>query len=236
MSGSETLTWIETLDAFGIDWDAPMLVAGTDAATLADGCTRHGAPGIAAEGSDWYLLATDVPDEVPESWRDLPAGVASTVIVRRAWPNRSALGPAVRAAGALVAEGGRLFVADLDVDRLLDGTPVHYPYQLRFTLDPAATAALRKRATPAADMALDVGRTGMLPVTSIVVDEERDTFGEAAAYWTAVRDGAWPSLDEMPSEEREILLENLAVALERIAPAGEIVERRPWYVATGARA
>jgi hypothetical protein len=236
MSGSETLTWTQTLDAFGIDWDAPMVVAGTDATTLAVACTRRGASGIAAEGIDWYLLANDAPDGAPESWRDLPAGIAGTVIIRRAWPSRSALGPAVRAAAALVAEGGRLFVADLDVDRLLTGTPVHYPYQLRFTLDPAAAETLRTRTTPAADIALDVGRTGMLPVTSVVVEEERGTFDGAAGYWTAVRDGAWPSLSETPADEREILLENLAVALERIAPVGEIVERRPWFVATGARA
>ena len=85
MSGSETLTWIETLDAFGADWDAPMVIAGMDAATLAEHCARRGAPGIAAEGEDWFLLASDVPDEVPDSWMDLPAGIASTVIVRRAW-------------------------------------------------------------------------------------------------------------------------------------------------------
>jgi hypothetical protein len=236
MTATSTLTWPETFEAFGIDWDAPILIAGTDAISLVETCARRGSAGIAAEGDDWFLLAPNAPDEAPDSWVDLTAGIAGTVVVRRAWGERSELGAATAAAARLLGEGGRLYLADLDVDRLLGSSPVHYPYQLRFTLDADAEAALRKRSTPVADLALEVGRAGLLPVTGVVVEEQRAVYDRAASYWTAVRDGAWPSLAAMPADRRERLLEDLAVALERIAPMGEIVERRPWFVATGMRA
>ena len=158
------------------------------------------------------------------------------MIVRRAWADGPGLAVAAPAAARLVADGGRLVLADLDVDRLLAGSPVRYPYQFRFTLDPAAATALRASTTSTADLALEVGRAGMRSVKGIVVDEEKGVFPAAADYWGAVRDGAWPSLGEMAAENRTILLENLAVALSRSAPIGQVVERRPWFAATGIRA
>jgi hypothetical protein len=235
MAGSNSLNWIETLDAFGVDWSAPFMVAGPDAAALAGECARRSSAGIAAEGADWVLLGPDALAEVPGSWMDLPAGIAGTVILRRAWADRPGLSVAAAAAAALVADGGRLFVADLDVDRLLTGSPVHYPYQLRFTLDPAAAKALVAGTAATADLALEVGRTGMRSAMGVVVEEVRATYREAADYWMAVRDGAWPSLADTPAEARGVLLENLAAELSRIAPLGEIVERRPWFAATGIR-
>jgi len=235
MPATDSLNWIETLNALEADWSAPIVVAGMDAATLADDLARHSVSGIAAEGEDWALLAPAAPDEAPGSWMDLPHGIAGTVIIRRAWADRPSLSLAASAAAGLLAEGGRLFIADIDVDRLLDGSPVHYPYQLRFTLDPAAAAALATSTTSTADLALELGRSGMRSALGLVVEEERGIYLEAADYWAAVRDGAWPSLGDTPAGDRGILLENLAVELARIAPMGEIVERRPWFAATGIR-
>ena len=236
MPGSVALNWIETLDAFEVDWSAPIVVAGMDAATLADDCARSGSAGIASDGEDWALLASDAPAEPPGSWMDLPAGTAGTVIIRRAWADRPSLSRAASAAAALLAEGGRLFIADLDADRLLSGSPVHYPYQLRFALDIAAASALAATTTPPSGISLAVSRSRMRSAKGIVVDEVRGTYSDAAAYWAAVRDGAWPSLGDMRAEDREILLEKLAAELARIAPMGEVVERRPWFAATGTRA
>ncbi len=236
MAGSNSLNWIETLEAFGVEWTAPIVVAGIDAAALADECARRGSAGIAAEGEGWALLASDALAAPPGSWMDLPGGIAGTVILRRAWKDRPGMSEAVTAAAALVAAGGRLFVADLDVDRLMTGSPVHYPYQLRFTLDPAAEEALRAATTSTADLALEVGRAGMRSATGTVVEETRAAYGEAADYWIAVRDGAWPSLSDTPAEARGVLMEDLAAELARIAPIGPIVERRPWFAATGIRA
>jgi len=236
MPGSNIPNWIETLDAFEIDWSAPIVVAGTDAAAFADELARRSAAGIAADGEDWALLGPEVPGTAPASWRDLPRAIAGTVIARRAWADGPGLAVASRAAARLVADGGRLVLADLDVDRLLAGSPVRYPYQFRFALDPAGARALVASTTSTADLALEVGRSGMRSVKGIVVDEERGTFPAAADYWGAVRDGAWPSLGELSAEERTILLEDLAVALSGTAPIGEIVERRPWFAATGIRA
>lgn len=236
MAGSNTLDWIETLDAFEVDWSAPIVVAGSDAAAFAAELSRRSAAGIAADGEDWALLGPDVPGTAPASWMDLPRGIAGTVIIRRAWADGPGLAAAAPAAARLVADGGRLVLADLDVDRLLTGPPVRYPYQFRFTLDPAGAAALVASTTSTADLALEVGRAGMRSVKGIIVDEERGVFPAAADYWGAVRNGAWASLGELAAEDRTILLENLAVALSRTAPMGEIVERRPWFAATGIRA
>lgn len=236
MSGSNALDWIETLDAYEVDWSAPVVVAGMDAASLADDCARRSGIGIAAEGEDWVLLDDDTPEAPPGSWMDLPSGIAGTVIIRRAWADRPGLVEAAAAATALVGDGGRLVIADLDVDRLLDGSPVRYPYQLRFTLDPAASQRLVESTTSTADLALEVGRAGMRSARGIVIDEVRGTFESAVDYWGAVRDGAWPSLGTTPAEQRGLLLENLAVELTKIAPMGEITERRPWFAATGIRA
>lgn len=87
-----------------------------------------------------------------------------------------------------------------------------------------------------ADLTLEVARAGMRGVSGVSIEEERGRYDGPAGYWTAVRDGAWPSLSEMPSDKREILLEELAAELSRVAPMGEIVERRPWFTATGVRA
>ncbi|MCJ7725992.1 MAG: hypothetical protein MUP76_06340 [Acidimicrobiia bacterium] len=236
MPGSNILNWIDTLEAFEADWTAPIVVAGRDAAAFADELSRFSSSGIAADGEDWALLGSDAPDAAPASWMDLPKGIAGTVIMRKAWADGPGLALAAPAAARLVAVGGRLFLADLDADRLLDGSPVHYPYQLRFTLDPVAAAALVATSTSTADLALELGRSGLRSVKGIVVDEEGDTFPGAADYWAAVRDGAWPSLGDLSAEDRGVLLENLAAALSRTAPMGEIVERRPWFAATGIRA
>ena len=236
MQTVDSMTWIGALDALEIDWAAPILVAGMDAAALADDCTRAGSAGIAAEGDDWLLLSSEMPGDAPGSWRDLPHGTAGTVVLRRAWSDRPGLTAAVEAGAALVAPGGRLMVADLDTGRLLEGSPVRYPYQFRFVLDPIAEASLRETAMSTADLTVEVGRAGMRGVSGVSLEEERGRYDGPAGYWAAVRDGAWPSLAEMPSDQREILLEELAVGLSRVAPMGEIVERRPWFTATGVRA
>jgi hypothetical protein len=224
---------MDALEAFGTDWSAPLVIAGADAADLAEQCARRASFGIAAEGEDWFLLAPEAPDTAPEGWPGLPPGIAGTVILRRAWPDRPGLDAAVGAAARLLRRGGRLIAADIDVDRLLGGSPVAYPYQLRFTLDPEAAAALRSSTVSTADLAVEVGRAGMRRVVGLTVDEERGRFAEAAAYWVGVRDGAWPSLAGTAPEARGMLLEDLAAQLSRIAPMGGIVERRPWFVATG---
>jgi len=235
MPNSDALNWLETLEAFEVDWSAPIVVAGLDAGAFADEISRRSASGIAAEGGDWVLLAGETPAATPGSWVDLPQGIAGTVIVRRAWTDRPGLSRAAAAAARLVAAGGRLFLADVDANRLLDSSPVYYPYQLRFTLDPVAAQTLLSTSTSTADLALEVGRAGMRAPSGVVVDEERGVYGAAADYWAAVRDGSWPSLGEMPADARDVLLEDLAVELTRIAPIGEIVDRRPWFVATGRR-
>lgn len=236
MQKVDSMTWMAALGALDIDWSAPILVAGMDASRLADECVRAGSMGIAAEGDGWLLLSSDHAGDVPESWQDLPHGTVGTVVLRRAWPDRPGLTAAVGAGAALVAPGGRLLVADLDTERLLEGSPVRYPYQFRFILDPAAGASLRETVMSTADLTLEVGRARMRNVSGVSIDEERGRYDGPAAYWTAVRDGAWPSLSEMPPDEREILLEGLAAGLSRVAPMGEIVERRPWFTATGIRA
>jgi len=235
MQTVDSMTWIGTLDALEIDRAAPILVAGMDAATLAGDCMRAGSAGIAAEGDDWLLLSSEQPAEAPESWHDLPDGIAGVVVLRSAWPDRPGLTAAVEAGAALVAPGGRLVVADIDVERLLEGSPVRYPYRFRFVLDPAAGASLWEKTMSTADLTLEVGRAGMRDVIGVVIEEERGRYDGPAGYWTAVRDGAWPSLLEMPPDEREILLEDLAAELSRVSPMGEIVERRPWFAATGSR-
>ena len=232
----DSMTWMAAFDALEIDWGAPILVAGMDAAGLAGECARAGSAGIAAEGDDWFLLSSESPGDTPGSWHDLPHGTVGTVVLRRAWPDRPGLTSAVEAGAALVAPGGRLMVADLDTERLLEGSPVRYPYQFRFVLDPAARASFREMVMSTADLALEVGRAGMRGVLGVSLDEERGRYDGPAGYWTAVRDGAWPSLSEMPFVEREVLLEELAAELSRVAPMGEIVERRPWFTATGVRA
>jgi len=235
MQTVDSMTWTGTLDALEIDWAAPILVAGMDAAALADDCMSTGSAGIAAEGDDWFLLSSEHPAEAAESWHGLPQGMAGAVVLRAAWPDRPGLTTAVEAGAALVAPGGRLVVADIDADRLLEGSPVRYPYRFRFVLDPAAGASLRDESMSTADLTLEVGRAGMRDVVGVVIEEERGRYAGPAEYWTAVRDGAWPSLTEMPSYEREILLEDLAAGLSRVSPMGEIVERRPWFAATGTR-
>lgn len=236
MQAVDSMTWVGALDALGIDWSAPIVVAGMDAAALADDCARAGSAGIAAEGDGWLLLSSEQPGHTPGSWHDLPHGTAGTVVLRRAWSDRPGLTVAVEAGAALVVPEGRLLVADLDTERLLGGSPVRYPYQFRFALDPAARASLRETAMSTADLTLEVARAGMRGVSGVSIEEERGRYDGPAGYWTAVRDGAWPSLSELPPDEREILLEELAAELSRVAPIGEIVERRPWFTATGVRA
>jgi hypothetical protein len=236
MSGSPTLGWVEALDAFEVDWTMPILVAGIDAAGLADILFLKASFGIAADGEDWALLAPEPPDEAPDTWTGLPAGSVGTVILRRAWPDRPGIGAAAAGAVRLLASGGRLFLADLDLERLLGGSPVRYPYQFRFTLDPAAGERLRATAASASELALEVGRSGLRSVRGVDLEERRAVYEDPVAYWTAVRDGSWPSLIDTPADDREQLLERLAVELSRVAPMGEIVERRPWFAATGSRA
>jgi len=235
MQTVDSMTWTGALDALEIDWTAPILVAGMDAGALAGDFMRAGSAGIAAEGDDWFLLSSEHPAEAPESWHGLPHGVAGTVVLRKAWPDRPGLTTAVEMGAALVAPGGRLVVADIDSERLLEGSPVRYPYRFRFVLDPAAEASLREESMSTADLTLEVARAGMRGVVGVVIEEERGRYDGPAGYWTAVRDVAWPSLLEMPSYDREILLEDLAAGLSRVSPMGEIVERRPWFAATGAR-
>jgi hypothetical protein len=235
MSGSLKPDWTEALDAFDADWSEPILVAGIDATGLANRLARRSESGIAAEGDEWVLLAPEAPDEAPDEWADLPPGSVGTVILRRAWDDRPGVGTAAVAARRLLGAGGRLFAADLDLDRLLGGSPVRYPYQFRFTLDPDAARRLRATASDGADLALAVGRSGLKQVRGVDLEEVRKVYDGPADYWTAVRDGAWPSLMDTPADDRDLLLERLAVELERIAPLGEIAERRPWFAVTGLR-
>lgn len=230
------LDWPEVLDAFEADWSAPVLVAGLDAAGLADRLARRASYGIAAEGAGWTLLAPEPPAEGPDSWADLPAGSVGTVILRRAWSERAALAVAAAAGQRLLSSGGRLFLAELDLDRLFGGSPVRYPYQYRFTLDPPAAERLQAAAVTAAELSLEVVRSGLRTVRGVDLEEVRAVYADPPAYWAAVRDGAWPTLRETPAEDREVLLERLAVELARALPMGEIVERRPWFTATGIRA
>ncbi|MCB2222677.1 MAG: hypothetical protein KQH83_00780 [Actinobacteria bacterium] len=234
MAGTDTLTWPDALDAFGADWSAPILAAGMDAATLAGVLAARTPFGIAAEGDDWVLLAPGAPDEVPGEWADLGGGYG-TVVLRRGWGPRGGLTGALADGVSLLAPGGRLFAADLDAARLLDASPVAYPYQYRFTLDPAAAERLEASTVPAADLALGVGRAGLRHVAGLVVDEVRGAYDGPAEYWEAVEAGAWPSLADLPADDRGLLLERLAAALSDLAPIGGLVERRPWFAATGVR-
>ena len=235
MSGSHKPDWTEALDAFEADWSAPILVAGIDAAGLADRLARRSESGIAAEGDDWVLLAPEAPDEVADAWAGLPPRSVGTVVLRRAWDDRPGADLAAAAGHRLLVPGGRMFVADLDLDRLLGGSPVRYPYQFRFTLDPDAAARLRATTSGSADLALAAGRSRLKQARGVDLEEVRKVYDGPADYWMAVRDGAWPSLVDTPADDRDRLLERLAIELERVAPLGEIAERRPWFAVTGLR-
>ena len=123
--------------------------------------------------------------------------------------------------------------ADFDLDRLLGGSPVYYPYSLRFLGDPVAAEWLRSSTMPPGAVAVEATRVGLADLESFDLDEERARYGSVREYWEAVRDGAWPSLAEMPEERRGPYLEWLGDELRSAIPLGGVVDRRPWFVVTG---
>lgn len=227
--------WIAALDALEAPWGGPILVAGEGAGSLAAGCMTAGSAPLAAEGDDFAVLAAREIEVGPEGWTALAPGSMEMVVLRRGWRGRAGLATAVGAASRILAPSGRLVVADLDLDRLLGGSTVHYPYRLRFEGDAAAAERLRASTVSPGALAIEVTRVGVASLQALAVDEERALYESVQEYWEAVRDGAWPSLAEMADDEREPFLEWLGDELRRALPVGGAVDRRPWFAVTGVK-
>jgi hypothetical protein len=227
--------WVDAFDPRGFDERSTIVVAGDDAGVVAGSFRDAGGPAAVIEADDFVVLAPEAPGGEISSWQDLPDASADAVLLRRAWSDRRGLTTAVAAASRVLARGGRVVVADVDLDRLLGGPMFRYPYRLRFASDPEAAARLRATTAASAAMATEVVRAGFGNAVALDIDEERGRFATVEEYREAVRSGAWPSLAAMTAEARERLIESIGPELRKIAPLGGLIERRPWRAVTGVK-
>jgi SAM-dependent methyltransferase len=224
--------WVRVVEALGTAFGDMVVVAGAGSTEVAEALRRAGGPPLAVETERLAVLLAGDLEEQPVALVDLPSDGADLVMLRRAWQDRPALPAALREAYRILRSGGRLVAADLDVDRLMTSSSFRYPSRLQYALLPGKVAPPESLSMA---LSIEVGRAGFRTVRGWEIDEERAVYADAKAYWEAVRDEGWPAFRDLSAEDAERLLEVTAAELGRIAPLGELSDRRPWFVVTGVK-
>ncbi len=225
--------WVRVLDDLGVSWRGVVVIAGEEASAVAVAYRSAGAPPVACEAPEFVVLG-DI--EVPRhtaSLADLPDRCAALVVLRRPWTSRREVKQVLGQAARALELDGMVVAAEIDAARLLEGSSVHYPSRLQYLIDPEAGDRLRATVVERTRLALEVARAGFVDVVGLDVDEERGRYGSPDEYWQAVRGGAWRSLTEVAPQRRQEILEAVADDLRRVGPAGDLVDREPWYVVGG---
>lgn len=187
---------------------------------------------IAVDGGAFVLLADAPIDGSPSRLRDLEPESVDVVALHRAWETPAEVPGAIAAAYRVLAPGGLILVSDLDADRLLTGSVLHYP--IRLLIDGAGLAnTLRSRVVSGAVLAMETTRGGFGEVWHDTVDNERSRHASAEEYWTAVSEGSWLGSRWVDADDREPLLEVFSDGLSDAYPMGPVVDREPWVVVEG---
>ncbi len=225
--------WVGVIDDLGVSWRGAVAIAGEEAPAVAAAYRSIGAPTAAHEAPALVVLG-DV--EVPHgavSVADLPDRCAQLVVLRRPWKSRSELKQVLRQAARVLGFDGMLLAAEINAVRLLTGSTVRYPSRLQYLIDPEAGDRLRSAVVERTRLALEMNRAGFVDVVGRDVDEDRGRYGSVEEYWQAVRGGVWRSFAEIAPRCRQEIPEAVADDLRRLCPAGEVIDREPWYVVSG---
>jgi hypothetical protein len=227
--------WVSVVDDLGISWRGVVVIAGDEAAAVADAFRSAGAPAVVYEERALAVLGdVKMPDGVV-SLAGLPDRCAELVVLRRPWASRPEVKQMLGEAARVLGLDGVVVAAEIDAARLLQGSTVRYPSRLQYLANPAAAERLRSTAVERTRLALEVTRAGFVDVVGREVDEERGRYPSPEDYWLAARGGVWRSLSTVALQRRQEILDTAADELERVLPAGEVVDREPWHVISGRR-
>ncbi len=231
--------WAGDPAALGLAWGSIAVVAGEDAAAVAEMAHAVGAPPVAHAAPGFALLTREPPDADLDTATAiataLPAASVHTAVLRHAWTGAESLGAVVAEARRVLVAGGRLLLADWDLDRVLTAAPQSYPDAFFYAALPGVAAHLRVTMAYHLDLALALGRAGFTNLRSVEVDEVVAEFDERPAYLAWLRDRGFRGIRHAAPEQLEAVRAALPALVRRLAPLGQVTHREPWRVAVGVR-
>lgn len=223
----------------GVEWGPACVVAGDDAAEVAEMAHRAGAPPPAYSAPGFVLLTRDPPEVDLEpaapSATGLPAGSVATIVLRNAWTGPESLAEVVDEARRVLAPGGHLLLAEWDLDRVLTAAPQSYPDAFFYAALPEVAERLRASMAYRHDLALALGRAGFAGLRSVEVDEVVAEFDERPGYLAWLRDRGFRGIRHADEERLAAVRAALPQLVRRLAPLGQVTHREPWRVAVGVR-
>ncbi len=223
----------------GVEWGRVAVVGGEDAAEVAEMAHAAGAPPVAHAAPGFVLLTREPPeadlDVAVPSATGLPAGSVHTVVLRHAWTGPQSLTLVVAEARRVLAGGGRLVLADWDLERVLTAAPQSYPDAFFYAAVPSVADRLRAAMAYRLDLSLALGRAGFTELRSIDVDEVVAEFDERPPYLAWLRERGFRGMRHAPEAQLDAVWEALPALVRRLAPLGNVTHREPWRVAVGVR-
>lgn len=231
--------WAGDPSRLGLEWGRAVVIGGENASDVAVMAHAAGAPPVAHAAPGFALLTRDPPEvDVDASTAvatTLPAGSVATVVLRHAWTGPESLTVAVAEARRILVAGGRLLLADWDLDRVLTAAPQSYPDAFFYAALPEVAARVRTVMAYRLDLALALGRAGFGGVRSVEVDEVVAEFHERPAYLAWLRERGFRGIQHADELRLATVRAALPDLVRRLAPLGEVTHREPWRVVAGVR-
>lgn len=225
--------WDAALRRLGVSWGSVVVVLGRGADVVADQLLLADSPPLRAASPDVAVLSvSDLAGWASESQSEsvpLPDGSADLVIAVHAWNGSAGVPDVVHRAHRLLRNSGTLVLAELDVDRLVDSTPRHYPASSIWLAAPALGARIEAGCVSSVDLAMEAIRAGLADVTVDQFDRTRGVFTSAKSHRASVLGGLWHGTATAPTEE----LNAAADVVSAVSWEPELVDREPWVLVSG---
>jgi hypothetical protein len=208
---------------------------GESAAVVAESFAAAGGPPLVLE-ADHFAFATrsgSRPDAA--RLRDLAPGSVDLVVLRRAWRAVGEVGEALRTARAVLAPGGEMIAADLDVNLMLAGPSPRFPVRLLYLAEPTAANRMRASTATPASLGAEAVRAGFVSVEGFTYVDVRGSYPDVEALWVGIKARGWRGAAWVPIERQGEVFGVVADALAGAIPLGPAVDREPWYAVVGSK-
>lgn len=161
-----------------------------------------------------------------------PASVDAVFMVD-AWRTQAELGLVVNESKRIVRSGGKVWLASLSVEALVNATPAMRPSALFYAEGGAVSPSVEARTEVFASTELALLRSGLEHIETWPTDLPVAAFDTVDEYVEAVRSGMWPGVEALDSAGWT----DLAREIRRSLAGADlpIVEHEPWLLASATK-